>query len=486
MCPQRRRVYQRVEEKAKVLVVDDDERSLRLLEAVLMALGYEVILARDGREALEKVRKTSPDVILLDIMMPGIDGVKVLRRIKKINEASSVIMITAHGTMETVLESIKLGAYDYLTKPLDLGKVEILVRRALEAHKMAQEVRSLRSDMQDKYQLGNIIGKHPKMFKVYNMIARVADNKATVLIIGETGSGKEVVARVIHFNGFLKDRPFVAVDCACLSSDLVESELFGHEKGAFTGAITQKIGKLELANKGTLFLDEVGNLTLTTQAKLLRFLQEKKIERVGGVRPIELDIRIIAATNLDLERAVQEGSFRKDLYHRLNVVVIHVPPLRERRDDIPLLAEHFLEKFKSESKGKVKYVPPETMDLLMRYQWPGNVRELENVIERAIVIGNSDAILLEDLPMAIQKPASGLEPDISSDQVSLKQKMENFEKKLILDTLKKANWIQMKAAHLLGTSHSTIGYKMKKYGIKREYVQGSPRGQSSKNQTGRP
>jgi transcriptional regulator with GAF, ATPase, and Fis domain len=307
------------------------------------------------------------------------------------------------------------------------------------------------------------------MFEVYKMIGRVMDNKATVLIFGGTGTGKEVVARAIHFNGPLKDEPFIAVDCASLPSDLLESELFGHEKGAFTGAIAQKLGKFELANKGTLFLDEIGNLTLATQVKLLRFMQEKRIERVGGTKSIELDVRIITATNLDLEKAVKEGSFREDLYYRLNVITIPLPPLRERRDDIPLLVEHFLQKYRSESKGKAKYVLPETMDLLMRYDWPGNVRELENVIERATVIGKSEAILIEDLPLGIQKQkvVSGPGLEISAEKVPFEQRVENFEKRLIVDALEKTNWIQTKAAQLLGTSRSIMKYKMKKYGIKR-------------------
>jgi transcriptional regulator with GAF, ATPase, and Fis domain len=322
--------------------------------------------------------------------------------------------------------------------------------------------------VKEKYQLENIVGKHPKMFEVYKMIGRVMDNKATVLILGETGTGKEVVARATHFNGPFKDEPFIAIDCASLPSYLLESELFGHEKGAFTGAIAQKMGKFELANKGTLFLDEIGNLTLATQVKLLRFLQEKRIERVGGTKPIELDVRIITATNLDLEKAVKEGSFREDLYYRLNVITIPLPPLRERRDDIPLLVEHFLQKFKSESKGKAKYVLPETMDLLMRYDWPGNVRELENVIERATVIGKSEAILIEDLPLRMQKQkVVSQSEEIVSEKVSLEQRVENFEKRLIIDALEKTNWVQTKAAQLLGTSRSIMKYKMKKYGIER-------------------
>ncbi len=457
----------------KILLVDDEPNVLELLSVALEDEGYKILLANSGKEALVQVRKEKLQVVLLDIRMPDLNGVEILRQIKEINKAASVIMMTAYGAMDTVVKAIKLGAYDYLTKPLDLKKVKVLIRRALEAQELTQEVASLRSKLKEKYQLENIVGKHPKILEVYKMIGRVMDNKATILIIGETGTGKEIVARAIHFNGLLKDGPFVAIDCASLPSDLLESELFGHEKGAFTGAITQKIGKFELADKGTLFLDEIGNLTLATQVKLLRFLQEKKIERVGGTKPIELDVRIIAATSLDLEKAVKEGSFREDLYYRLNVVTIPLPPLRERRDDIPLLVEHFLQKYESESKGKVKHVPPQTMDLLMKYNWSGNVRELENVIERAIVIGRTNAILVEDLPLKIEKMALGSGLDISSEKITFKQKVENFEKKLIIDALEKTNWIQAKAAQLLDTSRNIIRYKMKKYDIKREYTEDS-------------
>ncbi len=448
----------------KILLVDDEPHVLELLSVALEGEGYTILLANNGKEALSQLKKEEPQVVLLDIRMPDLDGVEVLRHIKEINKASSVIMMTAYGAMDTVVKAIQLGAYDYLTKPLDLEKVKVLIRRALEAQELAQEVTSLRSKLKEKYQLENIVGKHPKMLEVYKMIARVVDNKATVLIIGETGIGKEVVARAIHFNGLLKDGPFVAIDCASLPSDLLESELFGHEKGAFTGAITQKIGKFERADKGSLFLDEIGNLTLATQVKLLRFLQEKKIERVGGTKPIELDVRIIAATSLDLEKAVKESSFREDLYYRLNVVAISLPPLRERRDDIPLLVEHFLQKFKSESKGKVKHVAPGTMDLLMRYDWPGNVRELENFIERAVILGKADILLPSDLSLKVGKEPLKSRVASSSRDISLAE----AEKRLIEETLKLTHWDQTKAAKSLGIHRNTLRRKIKYFKICRE------------------
>jgi len=313
----------------------------------------------------------------------------------------------------------------------------------------------------------NIIGKNPKMFEVYKRIGKVVDNKATVLIRGETGTGKELVARAIHFNGILREGPFVVVDCASLPEDLLESELFGHEKGAFTGAIAKRIGKFELASGGTLFLDEVDNLNLTIQAKLLRALEEKKIERIGRTESIKVDGRIIAATHRDLEKAVREGSFREDLYYRLNVVFINLPPLRERKDDIPLLVEHFLRRYSSESQGKLKYVPLKTLDLLMRYDWPGNVRELENAIERAVVMGKGDAILAQDLPLEIQKTSDLSRLTLPSGRTSLKEKMGELEKELITGALEESGRVQVRAAKLLGISRRIIKYKMEKYGIEK-------------------
>ncbi len=458
----------------KVLLVDDEPNILQLLSTVLEDEGYRILEASNGSEALKQVEKEDPQVVLLDIRMPGMDGLQVLRRIKENSRKTSVIMMTAYGAMDSVVEATKKGAYDYLAKPLDLEKVKVLVRRALEAQRLSQEVASLRSEMEDKYSLENIVGKHPKMLEVYKMIGRVVDNKATVLILGKTGTGKEVVARAIHFNGSLRNGPFAAVDCASLPQDLLESELFGHEKGAFTDATSQRIGKFERAHKGTLFLDEIGNLTSATQVRLLRFLQERRIERVGGAEPIKLNVRVIAATNLDLKKAVEEGTFREDLYYRLNVVSIYLPSLRERRDDIPLLAEHFLRKYASESGRKVKGVLPEAMDLLMSHEWPGNVRELENVIERALVIGRAHSILVDDLPLAIQTANSEskvkIAMDVSLNKVPFEEKVESFEKKLITEAMQKANWNQTKAAEFLGTSRSVVKYKVKKYGIEKGNV----------------
>jgi two-component system response regulator AtoC len=317
----------------------------------------------------------------------------------------------------------------------------------------------------DKSKNENIIGKNPRMFEVYKAIGKAIGNKASVLIQGETGTGKELVARAIHFNGILREGPFVAVDCTGLPQDLLDLELFGYEEVALTGPTAQRIGKFELVKGSTLFFDEIGNLNLTTQAKLLRALQEKKIERIGGTESIKVDGRIIAATHQDLKKAVREGSFREDLYYRLNVVLINLPPLRERKDDIPLLIEHFLHRYSSESQGRLKYVPLKTLDLLIRYNWPGNVRELENVIERAVVMGKSDAILAQDLPLEIQKISEVSCLTLPSGRISLKERVGELEKELITNTLEETHWVQTKAAKLLGISRRIIKYKMEKYGI---------------------
>jgi len=451
---------------AKILVVDDEPGILETLSRSLGDERYQVLTVDSGEGALAKVREEKPEVVLLDIRMPEMDGIETLGRIRQFDEKSSIIILTAYGSMDTVVEAMKLGAYDYIPKPFDLEKLKSLIKGALEAKRLAREVAPPKR-LEERYKLENIVGKNPKMFEVYKRIGRVVDNKATVLIRGETGTGKELVARAIHFNGILKDGPFIPVDCASLPEDLLESELFGHEKGAFTGAIAKRIGKFELASGGTLFLDEIGNLNLTTQAKLLRALQEKRIERVGGTQPIKIEVRIITATHRDLEKAVREGSFREDLYYRLNVVLINLPPLRERKDDIPLLVEHFLRRYRSESQGKLKYVPLKTMDLLMRYNWPGNVRELENVIERAVVMGKGNAILAQDLPLEIQKTSDLSRLTIPSDRFSLKERVGELEKELITGALKETGQVQTRAAKLLGISRRIIKYKMEKYGIEK-------------------
>lgn len=452
---------------AKILVVDDELSMREMLSNFLKNEGYRVLVVDNGEEAVARVRDEEPQVVLLDMKMAGMDGIETLAQIRELNKDTSIIIITAYGTMGNVVEAMKLGIYDYITKPFDVEKLKRLIERALKAQRLSKQVPSLQQKLEEKYRLENIVGKNPQMFEVYKRIGKVVDNKATVLVTGETGTGKELVARAIHFNGLLKERPFVVVDCASLPQDILESELFGHEKGAFTGAIAKKLGKFEIAHGGTLFLDEVGNLTLAIQAKLLRVLQEKQIQRVGGTKPIKINVRIIAATHRDLEKAVKENSFREDLYYRLNVVLIPLPALRRRKDDIPLLVEHFLRQYRSESKGKIKYVPPETMNLLMNYSWPGNVRELENIIERAVVMGKESTILPEDLPSEISEASYISYPDLTAGKTFLKQRVVNLERKLIIEALEKTGWVQTKAAKLLGISRRIIRYKMQKYGIEK-------------------
>ncbi len=454
---------------AKILVVDDEPAILDALSYNLGNEGYQVLAVDSGERAVAKAREEKPEVVLLDMKMPGMDGIETLRQIRDFDKESSIIILTAYGTMENVVKAMRLGAYDYISKPFHLEKLKSLIKESLEIKVLAREV-PWPEKPGERYKFENIVGKNPKMFEVYKKIGKVVDSKATVLIRGETGTGKELVARATHFGGILKDGPFIPVDCASLPKDLLESELFGHEKGAFTGAIAKKLGKFERASGGTLFLDEVGNLDLATQAKLLRALQEKEIQRVGGIEPIQIEVRIIAATHRDLKETVREGSFREDLYYRLNVVLIHLPPLRERKDDIPLLVECFLHRYRSESKGKPKYVPLKTLNLLVRYSWPGNVRELENVIQRVIVMGKGNAILPQDLPLKIQKISDLSYPTIPFDRLSLEESIAQLEKKLIKDALKETGWVQIKAARLLGVSRRIIEYKMKKYEIKESLV----------------
>jgi len=451
----------------KILVADDEPAIREMLSRSLGEEGYRVLTVDNGKGAVAKMREERPEVMLLDIKMPGMDGIETLAKIREFNRDSSIIILTAYGSMDTVIKAMKLGAYDYISKPFDLEKLKGLIKGTLEAEVLSRKL-AFSKKPEERYKLENIVGKNAKMFEVYKRIGRVVDSKATILIRGETGTGKELVARAIHFNGILKDGPFVPVDCASLPEDLLESELFGHEKGAFTGAIAKKYGKFELASGGTLFLDEIGNLSLTTQAKLLRALQEKGIERVGGTKPLKVDVRIIAATHRNLEKAVKEGSFREDLYYRLNVVLINLPPLRERKDDIPLLVEHFLRRYRSESGGRLKYVPLKTLDLLIRYNWPGNVRELENVIERAMVMGKSDAILPHDLPLEVQKFSDLSHLSLPSGKLSLKERVAHLEKELVLNALEETGWVQTKAAKLLGISRRIIRYKMEKYGVEVE------------------
>jgi DNA-binding NtrC family response regulator len=449
-----------------ILVVDDEinvvESFKRLLED-----DYKVLTATNGEEALEKIEKENLDIVLLDIRMPEMDGIEVLRRIREMGENVDVIVVTAVNTMRTAIEAMKLGAYDYITKPFEVDEVIVSINKALEKRCLAREVSYLRSEVAKSVKFDNIIGTSEKMRQVYEIVSEMTKNDPTVLIHGESGTGKELFARAIHFNGLRKDKPFIAVDCASIPENLLESELFGHEKGAFTDATSQKLGRFELANQGTLFLDEIGNLKPDMQGKILRVLQEREMQRVGGVKTIKIDVRIISATNVDLKKAIKEEKFREDLYYRLNVVPIEIPPLRERKEDIPLLTRYFLEIFSREFGKKIKDITPEAMEFLMNYKWPGNVRELRNVIERLVALAKEDVISHKRLPLDILLTVKTEENNIGEEGMLLKGAREQFEKQFILGVLEKVNWNQTEAAEILGIHRNTLMLKMQNLGIKK-------------------
>lgn len=384
-----------------ILIVDDEPNIRRVMEAVLTKDGHTVLTAENGRKALELLKSTpNLDVLITDLIMPDINGIELLAAAKQIDPNISVLMITAHGTIKSAVEAMKLGALDYICKPFDLDDIKILVGNALDRKKLNEQTTSVSLTDHRVVATGKrskadvLIGSSPAMLEVFKMIDRVKDSRASVLIRGESGTGKEGVARALHYNSIRADKPFVAVACVALSEQLLQSELFGHEKGAFTGAVSQKKGRFELANHGTLFLDEIGDIPMTVQMMLLRVLQEREFERVGGTETIKVDVRLVTATNQNLEKLVEEGKFREDLYYRLQVITIDMPPLRERLEDIPALVEHFIGVYARENNKQIEYASSETLDILMRYRWPGNVRELENVIERAVVLAEPEARLI--------------------------------------------------------------------------------------------
>ncbi|MFB0526942.1 MAG: sigma-54-dependent transcriptional regulator [bacterium] len=449
-----------------ILVVDDEVNIVESFKQLLKD-NYKVLTATSGEEALEKVEKENLDIVLLDIKMPGMDGIEVLRRIEQMRENVDVIMITAVNTMKTAIEAMKLGAYDYITKPFDVDEVVVSINKALEKRCLIREVSYLRSEVAKPVNFDNIIGTSEKMCQVYDIVSEMTQNDATVLISGESGTGKELIARAIHFNGLRKDKPFIPVDCASISESLLESELFGHEKGAFTDATSQKLGRFELANHGTLFLDEIGNLRMDMQGKILRALQEREIQRVGGVKTIKIDVRIISATNIDLKKAIKERRFREDLYYRLNVVPIELPPLRERKEDIPLLVRYFLGIFNQEFGKKIKDIIPQAMDSLVNYRWPGNVRELRNVIERLVALTKEEVISHKRLPLDILLTVNTEEANMGEEGMLLREAREQFEKQFILGVLEKVNWNQTEAAKILGVHRNTLIMKIQNLGIKK-------------------
>jgi len=443
----------------KILLVDDEPFNLDLLEQELTDQGYTIERANDGEEALKKVESFLPDAILLDYMMPKMNGIEVLKELRKRECGVPVIMLTAYGTIERAVMAIKEGAYDFLTKPFEPDHITLTVKKALEQERLKRRVEILSEEIGQGYHL--IEGKSTKMKQAVDLAKKSAGSNATILLLGESGTGKEVFARSIHDWSERKSEPFIAINCVGLSKELLESELFGHEKGAFTGAHQLKKGKMELAHGGTVFLDEVGDISQELQSKLLRFLQEREFERVGGTKPISVDVRIIAATNRDLDDAIKEGRFREDLYHRLNVIAVTLPPLRERREDIPALANFFLHRFSTETKKSFTEVEKKAMKTLLAYGWPGNVRELANVIERAVVLGQGPKIVLSDLPSRVL----GKGPRPTSNSLSYHEAIEASRRELIIQALAHAQGNRAAAAKALGLHRTHLMKLIKSHSI---------------------
>jgi two-component system NtrC family response regulator len=454
-----------------ILIVDDEKNYTLILSAVLQDVGYDTLTANSGAEALEILNHANADVdlVLTDMKMPVMDGIELLEKIKAINPHLPVIMMTAYGTVEKAVEAMQKGAYNYILKPFDNEGLIIFVKKAIDMYHVVKENLRLRDVVENRYNFGNIVGKSKRMQEVFELISKMAPSSATILIEGESGTGKELVAKSIHFNSPRRDKPFIAVNCSALSEHLLESELFGHEKGAFTGAIAMKKGRFELADGGTLFLDEIGELSPNLQVKLLRVLQERAFERVGGIKPVPVNIRIIAATNKHLKQETAAGRFREDLYYRLNVLYIALPPLRDRVEDIRLLVDHMVEKYASERRPgqQVTGVDQDVDRLLYNYSWPGNVRELENAIERAMVLCPGNIIRVSDLPREFKKSIRhSLHLDGISDNANLYETLDMVEKAMIERALAISQNVQSHAAELLGIGKSGLNQKIKKYGIK--------------------
>jgi two-component system NtrC family response regulator len=445
-----------------LLIVDDEKNYLVVLEALLSPEGYEIMTSDKAQEALRLLQEADVDLVLTDMKMPGMSGMELLEEAKKIKPEVPVIMMTAYGTIEMAVEAMKKHAYDYITKPFQNEELKLTLRKALENYRLVKENRRLSEALSERHGYRNIVGKSKSMLKVYDLIDKVAQSKASVLITGPSGTGKELIAKAIHYESLRKDRPFISVNCGALAETLLESELFGHEKGAFTGAIAMKKGRFELADGGTLFLDEIGDMSPPLQVKLLRVLQEMEFERVGGTKTIKVDVRVLSASNRNLKDDVASGVFREDLFYRLNVIHIEVPPLRERMEDVRLLVTHFIEKY----GGSKIELTPQAWEALYTHSWPGNIRELENVIERAVVLNSGNFIDLKDLPVEFTKAKGDLDVDrFIPPEAPLQSTLEEIEEKLIRRALKESGNVQSHAADQLGITKSLIQHKMKKYNI---------------------
>ncbi len=450
-----------------ILVADDDASIRSLLKQLLADEGYSVAEAATGSEVVEQVKGTTPDLVIMDVRMPELDGIEALQKVKSLSPQTAVLIMTAFGTSNAAIKAMELGAFDYITKPFELDKISHTVKRAFQYQDLTQEVEVLRDEISSLVQTERIVGNSPAMQEVYKTVGKVAKSDATVLITGESGTGKELVAEALHYNSTRRSGPLVKVSCAALPETLLEAELFGHEKGSFTGATAMRKGRFELADKGTIFLDEIAEMSLATQTKLLRVLQERKIERVGSSIPIKVDIRVICATNKDLQKLVEQGKFRDDLYYRLNVINIHMPALRDRKEDIAALVEHFLAKHRYSASAQPASISEEALKRLVEYEWPGNVRELENVVERAVVLSRGQIITSRELPFGDHDAEhEGEEGDeIVAEKSFFKKSVAQFEKDLIMKALRDAGGNRSKAAEMLGIYRRLLYAKIKEYAL---------------------
>jgi len=455
--------------KQKILVVDDEKSMCDFLEIMLQKEGYEVASTTSGEKALELLDNNFYSMVLTDVRMPGADGFEVLRKSKEVSPDTVVIMITAYGSPEGAVTAIKEGAYDYITKPFRVEEVKLTIKKSLERSNLIRENIRLRQAVEERYKFWNLIGKSPPMQRVYDLVEKVSQTKANVLITGESGTGKELVAKAVHYNSTRKDRSFVTLNCGAIPENLLESELFGHMKGSFTGAIANKRGLLEMAENGTLFMDEIGELPLPLQVKMLRVIQEREFKRVGGTEDIKVDVRIISASNQDLQQKVALGTFREDLFYRLNVIQIKIPPLRERKEDIPLLVNHFVRKYSADTGKEIEGVSPEALELLLGYDFPGNVRELENIIERSITLETSPTIAERHIRSYLNERmiSKSIPPslEIPDEGMDLNQVVEDLEKAFILKALEHTGGVKKKAAEILGMNFRAMRYKLAKYGL---------------------
>ena len=453
---------------ARVLIVDDDPVILEVIGDILKKNGYEVVAAPNGMAGIRELERKYFDLVLTDLVMPDVDGMEVLDHVVTTSPKAICIILTGHATIKSSVEAIKKGAFDYVTKPITADELLVVIEKALKFRNLEEENLRLKKELRQTYGYDNLVGTSNAIKQIYDLIEKVADTDGTVLIIGASGTGKELIARAIHYNSSRSDRPLVVINCGAIPEELLESELFGHEKGAFTGAYKSRIGRFEMANGGTIFLDEIGEMSPALQVKLLRVLQERKFERVGGTKTIHVDVRIIAATNKNLTTAINKGKFREDLYYRLNVIPMKVPPLKQRKSDIHLLIDHFLKKFQKGVEKKITGFSPEATDAMLKYDWPGNVRELENVIKRLTILCDDEVVTVDDLPEHIPHKGRAVrvvEEDLLEKGETLHDAVEDYEKRLILGALERSDWVKTKAAKLLNINRTTLVEKIKKQNL---------------------